>query len=156
HTVTFIKVKGTEEIIGGYNPLIWKGPLINYEWGITKDSFIFSFKSKDDFKDPILSYVKDMNQAVLYFYTCGPNFGDCDIEIYSNNDNSKEYNFIRCKQLNYEKKIRSTDQQFLIEDYEEKQLIASNSDDAIEWIFSSTFKDICLIEGEFGTALRAN
>ncbi|RIA82572.1 kinase-like domain-containing protein, partial [Glomus cerebriforme] len=39
---------------------------------------------------------------------------------------------------------------------QEKQLTALNRDDAIEWISFDTFKDVCLIEGEFGTALRAN
>jgi hypothetical protein len=39
-TVTFIKVKGTEEIIGGYNPLIWE---TSHIWSVTKDSFIFFF-----------------------------------------------------------------------------------------------------------------
>src|ERR1043166_8623104 len=45
NTVTFIKVKGTEEIIGGYNPITWKSSN-NGEWGKTKDSFIFSFKKR--------------------------------------------------------------------------------------------------------------
>ena len=44
-TVTFIKIKGTEEIIGGYNPITWKSSN-NGEWGKTKDSFIFSFKKR--------------------------------------------------------------------------------------------------------------
>jgi hypothetical protein len=47
HTITFIKVRGTNEIIGGYNPLKWKSSA--GEWGITKDSFIFSFNSNDIF-----------------------------------------------------------------------------------------------------------
>ncbi|GES77296.1 hypothetical protein GLOIN_2v1776268 [Rhizophagus clarus] len=39
NTVTFIKVRGTEEILGGYNPFIWK----TYGgWGQSLDSFIFS------------------------------------------------------------------------------------------------------------------
>src|ERR1044072_5161774 len=55
-TVTFIKVKGTEEILGGYNPLVWKSVP---EYGRTKDSFIFSFKNKDTFfKDAIFSNVE--------------------------------------------------------------------------------------------------
>ncbi|RGB22936.1 hypothetical protein C1646_729588, partial [Rhizophagus diaphanus] len=55
NTVTFIKIKGKEEIIGGYNPLIWK----SYgKWGETKDSFIFSFKN-NDVKDSIISNVRD-------------------------------------------------------------------------------------------------
>src|SRR3954454_22194226 len=40
HTVTFIKIKGTEEIIGGYNPLVW---LSSSNWIKLRTSFIFSF-----------------------------------------------------------------------------------------------------------------
>src|SRR5581483_12153384 len=43
-TVTFIKVKGTDEILGGYNPIIWSS---NHGWRKTKDSFIFSFKNRN-------------------------------------------------------------------------------------------------------------
>ncbi|GBC03053.1 hypothetical protein RclHR1_04970007 [Rhizophagus clarus] len=67
HTVTFIKIKGTEEIIGGYNPLKWNSSIIiDGEFGKAKNSFIFSFKSKNNFKDAILSRVKNMNQALFY------------------------------------------------------------------------------------------
>src|ERR1051325_7751298 len=34
NTVTFIKVKRSEEILGGYNPIIWKS---SNSWGETKD-----------------------------------------------------------------------------------------------------------------------
>src|ERR1044072_1390857 len=67
-TVTFIKVKGTEEILGGYNPLIWKSSSsadARGKWSKTKDSFIFSFKIKDKFfKDVIISNVENINYAV--------------------------------------------------------------------------------------------
>lgn len=39
NTVTFIKVKGTEEIIGRYNPLESSS-----SWGKTKDNFIFPLR----------------------------------------------------------------------------------------------------------------
>src|SRR6266536_2818009 len=65
HTVAFIKVQETEEILGGYNPLIWKSHS-DGEYGKTKDSFIFSFKSKNNLKDSILSNVKDMDSALYY------------------------------------------------------------------------------------------
>ena len=42
NTVSFIKVKGTDEILGGYNPLKWKS---GGGWVENKDSFIFSFKN---------------------------------------------------------------------------------------------------------------
>jgi hypothetical protein len=70
NTVTFIKVKGVEEILGGYNPLIWKS---SYIWGQTKYSFIFSFKSKNNLlKNTILSNVKDVNYAINYHPNAGP------------------------------------------------------------------------------------
>jgi hypothetical protein len=43
HTVTIFKVKDTNEILGGYNPIEWKS---DTSYGITKDSFIFSFKMR--------------------------------------------------------------------------------------------------------------
>jgi hypothetical protein len=120
HTVTFIKVKGTEEIIGGYNPLIWKSSN-KVEYGITKDSFIFSFKSKNNFKNLILSHVKNMDYALLYHNSCGPTFCG-DLSLFAK-DCLKEYNNHKCKQVFYEKKIRDTEDEFLIEDYEVYRII---------------------------------
>ncbi|GBB90174.1 hypothetical protein RclHR1_17050002 [Rhizophagus clarus] len=127
-TVTFIKVKDTGEILGGYNPSIWKD--FYDEYGVTKDSFIFSFENKDNLKDPILSYVEDYDRALYYGSKYGPTF-DYDLEIYVDDEidghkeydsdniiRNTEYNFIRCKQRSYEKKIRDTDDKFFIEDYE--------------------------------------
>ena len=48
-TVMVVKVKGTDEILGGYNPLVWDNSYISYQWMgkwmETKDSFIFSLKN---------------------------------------------------------------------------------------------------------------
>ncbi|GBB91477.1 hypothetical protein RclHR1_01880008 [Rhizophagus clarus] len=122
HTVTFIKIKGAEEIIGGYNPLVWESNN-NGEWGKTMDSFIFSFKSKTDFKDPILSHVKNMDHALFYCNEFGPAFGDGDINIHvKDNDDSKKYDCFNCIQYSYEKKIRN-EKNFLIRDYEVFQII---------------------------------
>jgi hypothetical protein len=120
YTVTFIKVRGTEEIIGGYNPLVWKS---DGDYCATKDSFIFSFKNKNNFKDPIFSNVTDMDGAVFYASYVGPSFGS-DIDIYVRNGiDSKGFDYCRCKQSYYEKKIRDTEDLFLIEDYEVFQII---------------------------------
>ncbi|GBC03047.1 hypothetical protein RclHR1_04970001 [Rhizophagus clarus] len=124
-TVTFIEIKETEEIIGGYNPLIWESNK-DRKWGQTKDSFIFSFKSKNNFKVPILSHVKNIDYAVCYHILSGPTFSD-DICIYMNRlnsiDSSKAYNCCKCKQYSYDKRIRDTVNPFLIEDYEVFQII---------------------------------
>jgi hypothetical protein len=39
NTITFIKVKGMEEIVGGYNPIKWGCS----GYGETNDSFVFFF-----------------------------------------------------------------------------------------------------------------
>ncbi|GBB93356.1 hypothetical protein RclHR1_21550002 [Rhizophagus clarus] len=119
NTVTFIKIKGTEEIIGGYNPLEWK----SYPgWGQTNDSFIFSFKNKNNSKDAILSNVKIKDAALWFNDVTGPYFGN-DIVIYSSNNNSQNYDVIYYKEVFYEKKIRDSENGFTIEDYEVFQII---------------------------------
>ncbi|GES77262.1 hypothetical protein GLOIN_2v1481345 [Rhizophagus clarus] len=125
HTITFIKVKGSEEIIGGYNPLMWKNSC-DGEWGKTKDSFLFSFKNKNNFKGTILSRVKDLDRALFYCNEFGPAF-DTDLLIYVNGDDcSKEYNSSGCKQRSYEKRIRDS-VKFSIDDYEVFQIIKKKS-----------------------------
>ncbi|GBC03049.1 hypothetical protein RclHR1_04970003 [Rhizophagus clarus] len=122
-TVTFIKIKETEEIIGGYNPLKWKSHNEG-EWGETKDSFIFSFKSKNNFKNPILSHVKNTSYALFFCNHFGPTFGSNDFDIFA--EESSEYNRCQCIQEDYEKKIRDTADFFSIEDYEVFQITMKN------------------------------
>ncbi|UZO05062.1 uncharacterized protein OCT59_025423 [Rhizophagus irregularis] len=115
-TITFIKVKGTDEIFGGYNPIIWN---TSDSWGKTKDSFIFSFKD-NNVKDAIISNIRNTSCAVHYYYTNGPCFGS-DIIIGASSE-SVNYNTIKCRKFYYEKKIRDTEDSFLIEDYEVHQI----------------------------------
>ena len=117
NTVTFIKVKGAEEIIGGYNPLEWES---SSGYGKTKDSFIFSFKNKN-IKDAVISNIKNPDYALLYHSQHGPFFGD-DIVIWSKNQFT-DYDTVRYKKDYYEKKIRDTEDKFSIEDYEVFQIM---------------------------------
>ncbi|UZO04992.1 uncharacterized protein OCT59_025353 [Rhizophagus irregularis] len=110
NTVTFIKIEGTEEILGGYNPLKWES---TNSYGKTEDSFIFSFKNKH-IKDVIISKVKDKNYAIFYKYEHGPQFGG-DIVMSSSNE-FIDYETISYQQDDYEKK-------FSMEDYEVFQII---------------------------------
>ena len=121
NTVTFIKIKGTEEIIGGYNPIIWSSSSSG-AWGKINSSFIYSFKIKDNFiKDTIISNVKDTDYALRYHNLSGPCFG-WDSNIWSTYE-STDYDTIYCKKNYYEKKIRDTDDRFSIEDYEVFQIV---------------------------------
>jgi hypothetical protein len=125
-TVTFIKVGNTGEIIGGYNPSVWRSHSVG-KYFRTKDSFIFSFKNKNNFKDSILSYVVDTECALYYSNGCGPTFGKTDINInVLGRYESEEYDFCFCNQYSYEKEIRNTNDEFLIEDYEVFQILKRN------------------------------
>ncbi|GES84534.1 hypothetical protein GLOIN_2v1868421 [Rhizophagus clarus] len=118
NTITFIKIKDSQEIIGGYNPLKWES---SYTWGETKDSFIFSFKNKNNFKDVIISNIE--NTKSFYFSPLrGPSFGSDDIFIYATNEFAN-YNTIYCIKSHYEKKIRDSQNRFSMEDYEIFQII---------------------------------
>ena len=71
---TFIKIKGAEKIIGGYNPIVWLSTS-KWIWSKTNGSFIFSFKNKENFiKDAIISKVKDADHALQCYNGAGPAF----------------------------------------------------------------------------------
>ncbi|CAB4436721.1 unnamed protein product [Rhizophagus irregularis] len=123
YTVTFDKIKETEEIIGGYNPLVWKS---SGGYVKIKDSFIYSFKNKNNFKNPILSHVIATNYALYHGSRVGPTFGR-DINIHTFEDDSKEYNYCQCRKRDYEKKIRDKEDFFSIEDYEVFQIIKKDN-----------------------------
>ncbi|EXX70396.1 uncharacterized protein OCT59_011334 [Rhizophagus irregularis] len=115
NTITFIKVSGTEEILGGYNPSIWES---SNSWSRCYYNFIFSFKSKNEIKGPILSCVKNMDNALYYHPNYDPTFGNSDLRLSGLN----QFNYNWCKQTNYEKRIRDTEDKFNIEDYEVFQI----------------------------------
>ncbi|RHZ77543.1 hypothetical protein Glove_176g21 [Diversispora epigaea] len=117
-TVVVVKVKGTDEIIGGYNPLAWDNSNINNQWMATNDSFIFSLKN-GNIKNSILSRVKNQNNAIYYMgkidqKSFGPYFG-CDNFYIGNQCQCK------CKFLiaDYERPIRTpSSEYFKIVNYE--------------------------------------
>ncbi|PKC53292.1 POZ domain-containing protein [Rhizophagus irregularis] len=122
NTVTFIKVKGTGEILGGYNPSIWK---TSGGWGQYLDSFIFSFKDKNKFDNSILSRVKNMDNALYFHSYYGPSFGDSDLKLSHNWSVTEPFNYNICRQDHYEKTIRETQEEFHIEDYELNNLYST-------------------------------
>ena len=78
HTVSIIKVEDSNEILGGYNPIQWKSSYKSSSYGITKDSFIFSFKDKENIDNYILSRVKNEERAIENWFEYGPSFGRSD------------------------------------------------------------------------------
>ncbi|GBB96610.1 hypothetical protein RclHR1_00280002 [Rhizophagus clarus] len=116
-TVTIIKVKDSNEILGGYNPIIWES--VHY-FCITNDSFIFSFMNKENIENCIISRVKNIKHAIRYWDRCGPSFGKGDLTIYGGYQDeitfSNKTNY--CIKNSYEKQIRKTEENFSVEEYE--------------------------------------
>ncbi|EXX58248.1 hypothetical protein RirG_199800 [Rhizophagus irregularis DAOM 197198w] len=116
HTIAIIKVKNSNEILGGYNPIVWKS---NDTFGATKDSFIFSFKNKENIENYILSRVKNETYAIVNNLGLGPSFGDGDLKLRGNN-----YSWSVCRYTGfYDKFIRKVSGLFSVEEYEIFQII---------------------------------
>jgi hypothetical protein len=110
-TLTIIKVKDSNEILGGYNPIEWK---FDGSHGVTKDSFIFSF-SDGNVNNYVLSRVKDEKKAIFNDPLSIPSFGRGDIEIINGS-------LIRCNKSSYEQPIRAINEYCVIEDFEVFQI----------------------------------
>ncbi|GES83733.1 carbohydrate-binding module family 13 protein [Rhizophagus clarus] len=118
-TISIIKVKGSDEILGGYNPIIWESRVSDLgsgEYSETKDSFIFSFNNKKDIKNNILSRVKDEKYAIDNDLNYGPSFGYGDLRL------REVSNSCISMKTSYEKRIRKANY-FFIEEYEVFQII---------------------------------
>ncbi|CAG8594108.1 7827_t:CDS:2 [Paraglomus occultum] len=76
-TIVVLRVRGSEDIIGGYNPLTWKtgeGKMT------TQNSFLFSFGNKGVISDAKLARVDRPDYAIrLKDVNHGPCFGDRDL-----------------------------------------------------------------------------
>ncbi|RIB02138.1 hypothetical protein C2G38_2050290 [Gigaspora rosea] len=116
-TVVVINVNGTNEIIGGYNPLIWttNNPL---KWSITTDSFIFSLKT-ENLPNSILSRIIHANEVIGCSHEHGPIFGR---SVFMVNDNKRWY--YDHYDSSYEKRLRSEDtDNLLIDEFEAFQVL---------------------------------
>ncbi|RHZ73542.1 hypothetical protein Glove_230g55 [Diversispora epigaea] len=121
NTVVITKIKGTDEIIGGFNPLFWDKKIVDFMK--TNRSFIFSFKD-GNIQNSILSRVKNENYALAYPFhkeTTGPVFGHDEFEMVSDVSNFTQDRLSWCRSSNlnrYEKSIRTIDDKFSVIDYE--------------------------------------
>ncbi|RHZ89585.1 hypothetical protein Glove_13g122 [Diversispora epigaea] len=119
-TVVVIKVKGTNEILGGYNPLAWDIFYIDGKWMKTIDSFIFSLKN-GNIQNSVLSRVQNSHFAIRNASKdrqnkVGPRFGE--FFLYSDkSDFTLDQNRYYVLSDHYEKQIR-TSSYFSIVNYE--------------------------------------
>ncbi|EXX72469.1 hypothetical protein RirG_069090 [Rhizophagus irregularis DAOM 197198w] len=64
HTISIVKVKDSNEILGGYNPIIWKSD------------------NKENVEENILSRVKDEKYAIYNYPNFGPVFGAGELNLF--------------------------------------------------------------------------
>ncbi|EXX67405.1 hypothetical protein RirG_114740 [Rhizophagus irregularis DAOM 197198w] len=121
HTISIFKVKDSDEILGGYNPIEWKSE----NFGVTNDSFIFSFANSESIENYLLSRVKDKEHAINFSKKLCPSFGEGDLTLLGATCfiiDGKRANKCYCKKSSYEKPIRKSEDKFFIEDYEVFQI----------------------------------
>ncbi|RGB35301.1 BTB/POZ domain-containing protein [Rhizophagus diaphanus] len=78
-TIVITQVEGTNQIIGGYNPLAWDS---SNSSKTTTNSFIFSLADKNDVSTATIGRVKNPDGAICCYSDSGPAFGsnwDCDL-----------------------------------------------------------------------------
>ncbi|RIB13102.1 hypothetical protein C2G38_2041254 [Gigaspora rosea] len=120
-TVVIIKVNGTNEILGGYNPLIWISNdlsewLSTIKWLSTTDSFIFLLKPQN-LPNSILSRIH-AKFAIGWHSMRGPIFGGS----FFMQDDSKKWYYVH-KDANYERRLRSDNTNLLIDEFEVFQVL---------------------------------
>jgi hypothetical protein len=87
-----IKVKYSEKIFGGYNPIGWNDWNGNHnrntyrnrhynKYLSTTESFIFSFENEEDIKNMKISRVVNSNCAIYDYHGNGINFGGGDLAL---------------------------------------------------------------------------
>ncbi|CAG8671061.1 4796_t:CDS:2, partial [Racocetra fulgida] len=118
-TVVIIKVRNSNEIIGGYNPLDWSenDDYYNHEFKPTSKSFVFSLFSLSNGAIPRVSCVSSQKEAITWCTSRGPCFGFKDLWIEENTYNSQRSVVGTSKKHSYEKGIIDKET-FGIEEYE--------------------------------------
>jgi len=83
-TIVIVKIKGTEQIVGGYNPFDWD---LSCSEKNTTDSFIFSFTDRKNIETANVGYSNGVYSVSCHSH-CGPVFGG---NFYFRNDGTTWY-----------------------------------------------------------------
>jgi hypothetical protein len=118
--VVVLKIRGSGQIIGGYNPIGWRS-LMTKRWQYTKDSFLFSFGNRGNIDEAKLSRVTPGNEAIYDDPSFGPCFGKTDLDM------RRQFNEENCsaKSRCYRHAITNTSK-FAVDDYEVFQVLCHN------------------------------
>ncbi|CAB4377961.1 unnamed protein product [Rhizophagus irregularis] len=123
-TIVVVKVQNSEQILGGYNPLQWDS---SNKWKQTRDSFLFSFKNRNDLNSGKVGHINaDYDYALYCCQNYGPAFGSGHDLFQDNDGNWKSYNSCSYPKIDMPKsfKIGGLNYDvFNVEDYEVFQVI---------------------------------
>jgi len=109
-TITIIKIFGTDEIIGGYNPNHWSKDNRNPR---TRKSFLFAIGRNN--YEHVISRVVNTTYAVHSSHDLGPCFGFSDLRI---EDNFMDGHYSYARHDDYEGPIRESTDSFRIKEIE--------------------------------------
>jgi|SRR6266498_3596397 len=71
-TIVVVKIQNSEQIVGGYNPLVWDS---SNQWKSTGDSFIFSFVNRTNLQTAKVGYSNGDQYSIGCYLNYGPLFG---------------------------------------------------------------------------------
>ncbi|KAG9300485.1 hypothetical protein G9A89_010111 [Geosiphon pyriformis] len=116
--VVICRIKESGQIIGGYNPIGWRG-LKSSRWQYTGESFVFSFGNAGDLNDAKISMLLPGCEAIYDDPGFGPCFGKTDLDMRIKFDEPNNCSSIRrC----YTHSITDT-KKFAVDEYEVFQII---------------------------------
>ncbi|CAG8461444.1 659_t:CDS:2 [Paraglomus occultum] len=115
-TIVLMRVAGTNELLGGYNPSNWYPPSTGSYWKSTPHSFIFSFADSRNVKTAKISRVHPghVSGALYVNGSNGPDFGNSDLRMLDNYDLGR----CSCARYRYEVSIREESSPFRVDEYE--------------------------------------
>ncbi|PKK62805.1 BTB-domain-containing protein [Rhizophagus irregularis] len=120
-TITIVRVKNSNEILGGFNPCNW---ISEIGYNSVEESFIFSL-DRNNLEKSIFSKVIDNENAIYNSAKYGPCFGgggiSSDFELFYKEKQGQ------CIKESYEKAIRQDEEYFKVDDYEVFQVIIYSS-----------------------------
>ncbi|GES81027.1 BTB/POZ domain-containing protein [Rhizophagus clarus] len=88
-TIVVVKIKNSEQIVGGYNPLSWDSSNSNKS---TKDSFLFSISDKSNIQSANAVYSNGNQYSIGNYRYCGPFFGYDELYVNYSNPSIWYYN----------------------------------------------------------------
>ena len=111
-TIVVIRVSGSRQIVGGFNPIKWKLGTSN-----CANSFIFSFNNMSG--KNIISRVVDYKNAIKYLSNglfSGFLFGGGDLAMYGND--FKVDKSCYCRKTSYQESIMESTENFSVDEFE--------------------------------------